>query len=89
MSLQLIHSTWNCRPRRFINVVRHFMGRTFFFGAGIKFYPASAKAQGRVHVFGTKVFSIVFIEYVVNAERRWTGDLLIADTDDVKNDANI
>ena len=53
------------------------------FGAGVKFYPMSAKYQGRVHQFGTSL-SWKFMGYAMNAGGSWTGDLFIAEAEDLK-----
>ena len=58
-------------------------------GAEVKFFPISSKDQGRVHQFGKKVLPGIFIGYALNAGRSWTGDLLKADTEDLKTMSTI
>ena len=36
----------------------------------VKFFPISAKDQGRVHQFGTKVFPGMFMGYSLDARRK-------------------
>ena len=58
-----------------------FGGPIIPFGAEVKFYPISAKYQGRVHQFGAKVLPRIFMGYAFNAGGSWTGDLWIVDTE--------
>ena len=39
--------------------------------AEVEFYP-TAKDQGRVHQFGTKVLPCIFMGYALNAGESWT-----------------
>ena len=50
-------------------------GPIISFGAEVVFHRFSAKDQGRVHHFGTKVLPAMIKGYAMNAERSWTGDL--------------
>ena len=59
-----------CEPR-FNSPVE---GAIIPFGGEVKF------CQGQVRQFGKRTFPGVFIRYALNAERSWTGDLLIVDT---------
>ena len=61
-----------------------FEGPTFPFGAEVKFYPRSPTDQGRVHQFGTNVLPGICMGYAFNGRGSWTGDLWIADTEDLK-----
>ena len=54
------------------------------FRARVKFYPNSAQDSGGVHQFGTKVLPGIFVGYALSAGRRWTGDPLTIDTEELK-----
>ena len=66
-----------------------FDGPIIPFGAEVKFYPVSSKDQDRVQRFGTHVLPGIFIGYALNAGRRWTGDLLMVDTEDLQRNSTI
>ena len=53
-------------------------------GAEVKLFHISAKDQGRVHQFGTKVCPGIFKEYSLNARERCSGDLLMVHTEDLQ-----
>ena len=61
-----------------------FDGPIIPFGAEVKFYPLSSTDQERMHQVGKKIFPGKFVEYALNAGGGWTGDLLIADTENLE-----
>ena len=66
-----------------------FKGPIFLTGAEVKTNPMSPQNRGRVHQFGTKVLPGIFVGYALDVGGSWTGDLLIGDREDLKNDATI
>ena len=49
------------------------------FGAEITYKPITDKDKARLHQFGIKVLSGVFVGYSLNIGGGWSGDLLVAD----------
>ena len=62
-----------------------FQGPVVPFGAQIKYNPISQKDKERVHKFGDKTLSGVFIGYAQQAGGGWSGDLIIADWEEIEN----
>ena len=48
----------------------------------VEYHPISAKYLSRLHQFGPKVLSGIFLGYAVHAGGIWKGDLLIADIEE-------
>jgi len=56
-----------------------FGGPIIAFGAELTYYPITEKDQKKTHKFGSKVLSGIFVGYSQQAGGAWTGDLLVAD----------
>ena len=54
------------------------------FGSLVEYYPISAKDQSRIHQFGRKVLSGLFLGYALYAEGIWNGDILVADIEELE-----
>ena len=50
----------------------------------MEYHPISATAQSRLHQFGKKVLPGIFRGYAFIAVAIWTGDILIADLEDLE-----
>ena len=61
-----------------------FNGPVIPFGAMVEYHPISAKDISRLHQFGPKVLSGVFLGYVLYAGRIWKGDVMIADIEELE-----
>ena len=61
-----------------------FRGPTIPFGSMVEYYPISAKDQSRIHQFGKKVLPRIFLGYALIAGGIWTGDILIADLEELE-----
>ena len=61
-----------------------FSGPVIPFGAEITYKPITDKDKARLHQFGIKVLSGVFIGYSLNIGGGWSGDLLVADWEDIE-----
>ena len=46
--------------------------------------PISAKDQSRLHQFGAKVLSGIFLGYALYAGRIWKGDIMVADIEELE-----
>ena len=55
----------------------HSVGQLYFFGAKMEYHPLSAKDQAKLHHFGKKVLSGIFIGYSLYPGRVWKEDLLV------------
>ena len=58
------------------------MAQLFHFGTKVEYHPISAKDLSRLHQFGPKVLSGIFLGYALHAGGIWKGDLLIADIEE-------
>ena len=58
-----------------------FKGPIIPFGSLVEYHPITAKDQSRIHQFGKKVLSGLFLGYALYAGGIWKGDVLIADLD--------
>ena len=56
-----------------------FNGPVIPFGAVVEYHPISAKDLSRLHQFGKKVFSGIFLGYALHAGGIWKGDFLVSD----------
>ena len=54
------------------------------FGSLVKYYPISAKDQSRIHQFGQKVLSGLFLGYALYAGGIWKGDMMVADVEELE-----
>ena len=54
----------------------HLKDRSFFFGSLVECYPISAKDQSRIHQFGKKVSSGIFLGYALYAGGIWKRDTM-------------
>ena len=61
-----------------------FPGPKIPFGAEITYKPISDKDVARLHKFGSKVLRGVFIGYEQRAGGGWSGDLLVADWEEIQ-----
>ena len=56
-----------------------FNGPIIPFGSLVEYHPITAKDQSRIHQFGKKVLSGLFLGYTLYAEGIWQGDVLVGD----------
>ena len=61
-----------------------FKGPIIPFGSLVEYYPISAKDQSRIHQFGKKVFSGLFLGPALYAKRIWKGDMMVADIEELE-----
>ena len=61
-----------------------FKGPTIPFGSLVEYHPITAQDQSRIHQFGKKVLPGLFLGYALYAGRIWTGDVLIADLEELE-----
>ena len=65
----------------------HFNGPIIPFGAKVRYKPITAKDGNNIHQFGKKkLLDCQFLGYVLRAEERWSGDLVIPDYEDFSGD---
>ena len=55
------------------------------FGAEIQYKPIADKDVARLHKFGEKVLSGIFVGYHQKQSGSWSGDLFIADWEAIEN----
>ena len=60
-----------------------FKGPIIPFGSLVEYHPMTAKDQSRIHQFGKKVLSGLFLGYALYAGI-WKGDVLIADLEELE-----
>ena len=60
-----------------------FSGPLIPFGAEVTYLPITQKDKGKSHAFGSKVLAGIFLGYSQQAGGGWSGDLLIADWEEV------
>ena len=53
-------------------------------GSLVEYYPFPAKDQSRIHQFGKKVLSWLFLGYALYAGGIWKGDVLVADLEELE-----
>ena len=61
-----------------------FKGPIIPFGSLVEYYPVSAKDQSRIHQYGKKVLSGLFLGYALYAVGIWKGDILVADLEELE-----
>ena len=61
-----------------------FAGPLILFGAEINYLPITDEDKARCHQLGSKVLSGIFLGYDQKAGGGWSGDLLVADWDQMK-----
>ena len=61
-----------------------FKGPIIPFGSLVEYHPSTAKDQPRIHQFGKKVLPGLFLGYALYAKGIWTGDILIADIEELE-----
>ena len=66
-----------------------FEGPIIPFGSLVEYYPTSAKDQSRIHQFGKKVLSGLFLGYALCAGGIWKGNVPVADISGAGNDGRI
>ena len=59
-------------------------GPSIPFGTLVEYIPITAKEKSRIHQFGQKTLKGIFSGYVLRAGRGWSGDIMIADYEDVQ-----
>ena len=70
--------------------IRKTFRRTFFkgpiipFGSLVEYHPKTSKDQSRIHHFGKKVLLGLFLGYALYAGRIRTGDVLVADLEELE-----
>ena len=57
---------------------------TFLFGSLVEYHPKIAEDQSRIHHFGKKVLTGLFLGYDLYAGVIWKGDVLIADLEELE-----
>ena len=65
-------------------LVKPFKGPIIPFGSLVEYYPVSAIDQSRIHQFGKKVLPGLFLGYALYAVRIWTGDIMVADIEELE-----
>ena len=61
-----------------------FKGPIIPFGSLVEYHPTSAKDQSRIHQFGKKVLSVLFLGYALYAGGIWKDDVLVADLEELE-----
>ena len=61
-----------------------FKGPIIPFGSLVEYHPISAKDQLRIHQFGKKVLSGLFLGYALYAGETWKGDVMVADIEELE-----
>ena len=61
-----------------------FEGSIIPFGSLVEYHPVTAKNQSRIHQFGKKVLSGLFLGYALYAMRIWKGDVLMTDLEELE-----
>ena len=61
-----------------------FKGPIIPFGSLVEYHPITAKDQSRIHQIGSKVLPGLFLGYALHAWWIWTGDVLIADLEELE-----
>ena len=59
-------------------------GPSIPFGTLVEYIPTTAKDMWRAHQFGKKALKRIFLGYVLRAGEGWSGDLMIADNEDLQ-----
>lgn len=54
-------------------------------GAEVRYKPIAEKDKERLRKFGSKMLSGIFVGYEQQAGGGWSGDLLLADWDEIEN----
>ena len=54
------------------------------FGSLVEYHPKTAKDQSRSHQFGKKVLPGLFFGYALYAGRKWKGDVLVPDLEELE-----
>ena len=82
-----VHSAKHADPKTpyYLRFNEEFRGPVIPFGAEVTYKPSSDKDIARLHKFGSKVLSGVFLGYVQRAGGGWTGDLLVADWENMES----
>ena len=55
------------------------------FGPMVECHPVSARDQSRLHQYGKKVLPGIFLGYALFAGGIWKGDVMVADTEELRN----
>ena len=66
-----------------------FSGPLIPFGAEITYLPITDKDKSRLHHFGSKVLSGIFLGYEQQEGGGWSGDLLVLDWEEIENALSI
>ena len=61
-----------------------FEGPIIPFGSLVENHPITSKDQSRIHQFGQKVLSGLFLGYALYSGRIWKGDVLVADLEELE-----
>ena len=62
-----------------------FSGPLIPFGPEITYLPITEKDKARLHQFGSKVLSGIFLGYEQQEGGGWSGDLLVLDWEEIEN----
>ena len=62
----------------------HSKGPIIPFGSLVEYLPSSARDQASIHQFGKNVLPRIFPGYALIAGWIWKGDILVADTEELK-----
>ena len=61
-----------------------FKGPNIPFGSLVVYHPITTKDQSRIHQFGKKVLSGLFLGYALYAGGIWKGDVLVEDLEELE-----
>ena len=61
-----------------------FAGPIYPFGCEVTYQPSSKEDRSRLHGFGSKVLSGIFMGYVQQAGGTWSGDLWVVDWEELE-----
>ena len=64
--------------------LRQFKGDKIPFGAEVENRPSAPKGQDRLHKYGSKTLSGIFVGYDQKAGGDWSGDYLVADWEEIE-----
>ena len=83
-SIQDFMSRWENSVRK---KIRHAISwaKDNTFGTKIFYHPTSTKDKHKLHQFSSKVINSIFIGNALNARSGWTGDLLVAEAEEKKD----
>lgn len=69
----------------FARFEENFRGPIIAFGDEVSYKPITDKDVDRLHKFGSKMLSGIFVRYEQQAGGEWSGNLIIIDWDEIEN----